>query len=147
MLDQIMAFFANKTEVPLALTVDESAAVLLIEVMLADNQIDRRERDCISDILARRTGDTAAAIAACIDLALERRHASSDLFQFTTVLNSQWSETERFELIVDLWRGAYADGRLDKYEDHRIRRVADLLHLHHSHFIRAKAAASPSAEQ
>jgi uncharacterized tellurite resistance protein B-like protein len=131
----------------LALTVDESAAVLLIEVMLADNEIDRRERDCISDILAQRTGDNALAIAACIDVALERRHSSSDLFQFTTVLNSQWSETQRFELIVDLWRVAYADGRLDKYEDHRIRRVADLLHLHHSHFIRAKAAASPSAAQ
>ena len=147
MLDQIMAFFVNKTEVPSVLTVDESAAVLLIEVMLADNEIDRRERDCISDILARRTGDSAAAIAACIDVALERRHASSDLFQFTTLLNNQWSEAQRFELVVDLWRVAFADGRLDKYEDHRIRRVADLLHLHHSHFIRAKAAAKPGAGQ
>ncbi|WP_320823964.1 TerB family tellurite resistance protein [Reinekea sp.] len=142
MLDHIMAFFTNKTEMPLALTVDESAAVLLIEVMLADNEVDRRERDCISQILAQRTGDSAAAVDACIDLALERRHASSDLFQFTTVLNDQWSEQQRYQLVVDLWRVAYADGRLDKHEDHRIRRVADLLHLHHSHFIRAKAAAS-----
>lgn len=40
-----------------------------------------------------------------------------------------------------LWRVAFADGRLDRYEEHLIRRIADLLHLPHRDFIRAKLRA------
>ena len=37
-----------------------------------------------------------------------------------------------------LWRVAYADGDLDKYEEHLVRRIADLIHVPHSVFIRMK---------
>ena len=37
-----------------------------------------------------------------------------------------------------LWRVAYADGNLDKYEEHLVRRIADLIHVPHSVFIRMK---------
>ena len=141
MLDRILAFFENKTEETEQLTVDESAAVLLIEVMLADLEADQRERDCIAQILARRTQGSVGEINHCIDTAIERQAQSHDLYQFTRVITDNWDEDQRYELVVDLWRVAYADGDLDKYEDHRIRRVCELLHLHHSHFIRAKAAA------
>jgi uncharacterized tellurite resistance protein B-like protein len=36
---------------------------------------------------------------------------------------------------------AFADGHLDKHEEGIIRRVADLLHILHSDFIRCKLAA------
>jgi len=35
---------------------------------------------------------------------------------------------------------AYADGILDKHEEHIVRRIADLIHLRHSDFIRSKLA-------
>jgi len=44
-------------------------------------------------------------------------------------------------VIANMWRVAWADGEIHHYEEHLIRRVADLLHLHHSHFIRAKLQA------
>lgn len=141
MLDRILAFFESKTEQVEQLTVDESAAVLLIEVMLADLEEDERERDCVAQILARRTKASAADINQWIDTAIERQQQSHDLYQFTRVITDNWDEDQRYELVVDLWRVAFADGDLDKYEDHRIRRVCELLHLHHSHFIRAKSAA------
>ena len=40
-----------------------------------------------------------------------------------------------------MWRVAFADGNVDKYEEHLIRRVHELLHLDHSDFIAAKQAA------
>jgi len=141
MLDRILAFFENKTDVEEPLSVEDSAAVLLIEVMMADHDMDQRERECITQILAKRMGDDEPAIASCIDAAILRQEESHDLFQFTRTINDSWGEQERFELVVDMWRVAFADGRLDKHEDHRIRRVAELLHLHHSHFIKAKATA------
>jgi uncharacterized tellurite resistance protein B-like protein len=141
MLDRILAFFESKTEETEQLTADESAAVLLIEVMLADLDDDQRERDCIAQILARRTKGSVSDINRCIDVAIERQQESHDLYQFTRVITDNWDEDQRYELIVDLWRVAFADGNLDKYEDHRIRRVCELLYLHHSHLIRARSTA------
>ena len=37
-----------------------------------------------------------------------------------------------------MWQVAYADGELSKYEDHLIRRTADLLYVAHTDFIRGK---------
>ena len=39
-----------------------------------------------------------------------------------------------------MWQVAYADGHLDHYEEHLIRRVADLLYVEHRDFIQAKLA-------
>ena len=48
---------------------------------------------------------------------------------------------DKVQLITSLWKVAYADGDLDKYEEHLIRRVADLLYVPHDAFIRAKLSA------
>ena len=42
------------------------------------------------------------------------------------------------ELLSRLWKLAFADGSLDKYEDHLIRKISDLIHISHSDFIRIK---------
>ena len=44
------------------------------------------------------------------------------------------------ELIKNMWEVAYADGNLDRYEEHLIRRVAELLYVSHSDFIKTKLA-------
>ena len=43
-----------------------------------------------------------------------------------------------------MWRVAFADGNIDKYEELLIRRAYDLLRLDHADFIAAKQAARPS---
>ncbi len=141
MIKRILAFFEQETETEATLSAEESAAVLLIEVMMADHDMDRRERELIAQILSKRMNVSIEEVEQCIDVALERHDESHDLFQFTKVISDEWNEDQRFELVVDMWRVAFADGELDKYEDHRIRRVSELLHLHHSHFIKAKSIA------
>jgi len=37
-----------------------------------------------------------------------------------------------------MWAVAYANGNLDKYEEHLIRRVAELTYVAHEDYIRAK---------
>ena len=143
MIEQILTFLRGEsaTEDKPSLSADDAAAVLLIEVMMADHDLDHREKDCIQEILARRMSVSKSETEACVDAAMSRQQETHDLFEFTRVINETFDENERYELIVDLWRVAFADGQLDKFEDHRIRRVCDMLHLHHSHFIRAKSAA------
>ncbi len=43
-----------------------------------------------------------------------------------------------------MWEMAYADGDLNKYEDHIIRKVADLIYVPHSEFIRTKSLVKAS---
>jgi uncharacterized tellurite resistance protein B-like protein len=43
-----------------------------------------------------------------------------------------------------MWEMAYADGDLDKYEDYIIRKVADLIYVPHTEFIRAKSLVKAS---
>ena len=67
----------------------------------------------------------------------------TSLFDFTRVINDHYSASQKLELIESMWRVAYADGRLDKYEESLIRQVAELTYVSHSDYIRAKLAAQP----
>ena len=42
------------------------------------------------------------------------------------------------EVLNSVWAIAFADGEMDKHEEHLIRRIADLLYLNHKDFINAK---------
>lgn len=144
MINRILDFFSTETPEPDSLDVNDAAAVLLIEVMMADHDLDERERDCISDILVERLQCSKAEALTCIEQAMKRHEDSYDMHQFVRIVNEEFDEENRYRLVVDLWKVALADGRLDKYEDQRIRRINELMHLHHSHFIRAKSEARDS---
>ena len=49
-----------------------------------------------------------------------------------------YSYPQRVALIEAMWRIALADNRLDRYEEHLIRKVAELLYVSHRDFIGAK---------
>ncbi|MET0090347.1 MAG: TerB family tellurite resistance protein [Candidatus Thiodiazotropha sp.] len=69
----------------------------------------------------------------------EREHAAStDYFQFTSLINKHYSSEQKVSLIEALWRVAFADQKLHQYEEHVIRRLSELLYVPHSDFIAAK---------
>lgn len=115
-----------------------AAAALLVEVAAADFESRPEERDAVKSALREvfqlpeESLDRLIAEAEC-----EQDEATS-LFKYTRVLNENCSPEERFEILINMWRVAYADGELDKYEDHRIRRLAELLNLSHRQFMMAK---------
>jgi uncharacterized tellurite resistance protein B-like protein len=138
MLSKIIAWFDTPEEIIPELTVEEATTVLMVEIMMSDHHLDEREQASIAQRLVARSGDSLAEAEALVAKAQEKHADSHDLYQFTKVLNGALSVDEKMNLIVDLWRTALADGVIDKHEDHMIRRISDLLHLHHSHFIKAK---------
>ena len=82
--------------------------------------------------------DSAAALVENAERTVEE---SVSLYEFTRRLNDEATPAEKVEIIEMLWRVAFADGRLDKYEEHLVRKAADLLHVPHRRFIRAKLRA------
>lgn len=69
---------------------------------------------------------------ACAVLLEEGRAKAAQLTSFyapVTVIKRDYPLEERIRLVEHLWRVAYADGRLDPYEDHYVRKIAHLLHV------------------
>jgi uncharacterized tellurite resistance protein B-like protein len=68
----------------------------------------------------------------------EKREDSVDLWNFTNVINQTFSREEKIKIIEAAWKIIYADDKLDKYEDHYVHVLADLLRLRHDELIDAK---------
>ena len=60
------------------------------------------------------------------------------MYEFTRLINDHYSYEQKTGLVENLWRLAFADENLDKYEEGLIRRVADLIHVSHGDFIKTK---------
>ena len=82
------------------------------------------------------------------ELAKQKSDESTSLYEFTREINDKYEYDEKVKLIEDLWRIAYSDGQLDKYEDYVIRKIADLIYVTHSDFIKSKLSVKnqPSSE-
>jgi uncharacterized tellurite resistance protein B-like protein len=115
-----------------------ATAVLMIEIGSADFHIDEAELEALADALQQRFGLSSAELAELLELAHQQSQDSHSLHPFLRRINQHFDPQQKAAILEDLWRVAFADGRLDKYEEYHIRRIADLLHLPHSAFIRAK---------
>jgi len=118
-----------------------AAAALLLEVAWADHEVSERELELIAAELTRKFALGTAEVAELIEES-RRDHAESvGLHQYTRVINDAWDEGRRFELVLALWRLALANDELHRYEEHTIRKIAELLYLSHERFIEAKLRA------
>jgi uncharacterized tellurite resistance protein B-like protein len=79
-----------------------------------------------------------ATITNLLSLAESAADEATSLYEFTTLVNEHYSYDQRVKLIENLWRVAFADKKLDRYEEHLIRKVSDLVYVRHSDFIRTK---------
>ena len=118
--------------------VERMAAVLLVEVARADGTIDDVELDAVRRALAQSSSLPAGELDALVDEAVREGEAATSLHAYTSAVNDAFDKDERVRLVEHLWRVAEADGRLDRYEEHAIRRIADLLYVKHRDFMQAK---------
>ncbi len=115
-----------------------AAAALLIELSRADYKQDKSEQISIENALQDCFKLEPAQLEQLIALAEEENKDATSLYQFTSLIKDNYSSDQRFKLVKMLWEVAVADGEISKYEDHLIRKVADLIYLSHSQFIKAK---------
>lgn len=146
MLARIRDFFQTQLQNAPTQPLDEkkkrlACAALLIEVAVIDNELDGDELASVKTILHREFDVAMEDLDELVALAQHECSESTSMYGFTQLVNQHCSFEEKFDLIAHMWRIAYADGNLDKYEEYLIRKVADLIHLGHGEFIRAKHAA------
>jgi uncharacterized tellurite resistance protein B-like protein len=86
----------------------------------------------------RKFGLDDAESRQLIELAEAEAADAHDLYQFTRQVNAAFTPEQKVRLIEELWRVAWSDDVLHRYEEHLIRKVADLIYVPHSAFIAAK---------
>ena len=120
-----------------------AAAALLIETAWADFTEDGDEQAALQQLLCTSLDLSPAEVSKLINQATESVDEATSLYQFTRVINDHFDAAQKLQLIADMWAVAYADGNLDKYEEHLIRQVAELTYVPHQDYIRSKLAARP----
>ena len=144
MIDKIKSFLSKNVLEPEAETSSPdqlATAALLIEVMVIDGDLDDQEMQAIAGTLSNILDLTEEQIDQLIELSKEEVADATSLYQFTKEINEHFDIEKKLSLMTAMWRVAFADGHLDKHEENIIRRVADLLHIRHSEYIRCKANA------
>jgi uncharacterized tellurite resistance protein B-like protein len=115
-----------------------ATAALLVEMSRADADETADERRRVAELVARQFGLNAAEANALLADAARRADTAVSLHEFARLLNAELEPADKSRVIEHLWRIAFADARLDRYEDHLVRKVADLLYVPHAEFIRTK---------
>ena len=118
-----------------------AATMLLIEVAWADHEIEERELRTIEHALSDLYEIEEAEIVEVIDRARTMHESSTGVYPFTKLLNEELEPAEKRRLLVHLWRMNTFDETEFHYEEHMIRRIADLLYCTHDEFIVAKLEA------
>ncbi len=115
-----------------------ATAALLMEMARMDESIAPDERHRVSQALQTFFQlDTRESIA-LQELAEQTAQQASSYHEFTAQINRHFSQAQKIKVIEYLWEVAYADDQLDKYEEHFVRKIADLLHVAHKDFILTK---------
>lgn len=145
MLKSLIEFFESSTRETAGHTrsaaenrVELAAAVLMIEISLADSSIDDDELAVIKQALVGRFKIAVEQVDELIDLARREVDHAVSLHDFTRMLNDNLDASEKIQVIELLWQVAFADAVLDKYEEYYIRKIADLLYISHKDYIRTK---------
>ena len=115
-----------------------ATCVLLIEVSLSDDSYDDEEKNKIIGILKNKFSLDDSQINVLLELADKKNKEMISLYDWTSKINEIYSYEQKKELIKLLWDVAFADGRIDKYEDYTIRKIADLIYVRHEDFMKAK---------
>ena len=118
-----------------------AVAALMVEIMRMDDKLEDAEHSAIMLAIEQRFGLSELEIHALIEQAKKEVDKALDMHQFTSAVVKGFSTEERIDILTELWSVALADGYVDPYEEQLIRRIADLLGLHHSQYIKAKIAA------
>jgi uncharacterized tellurite resistance protein B-like protein len=145
MIDRVKRFFGEIDEGRRSDTEEQgghdirvATCALLLEISNIDGELSQEERGRIVSILEREHGLTHEDIEGLIHEADRELRESVDLWQFTNLINQNYTEAERIRVVELIWEIAYMDGSLDKHEDYFVHKLANLLRLTHRQLIDAK---------
>jgi uncharacterized tellurite resistance protein B-like protein len=122
-----------------------ATAALLVGLSRVDDRVTDEERRAVMQAVQSKFSLSAEESQSLIELAEDAASNATSDYEFTSLLNRNLTPEQKVRLVEHLWEVAFADRTLDKYEEHFVRRIADLLYVSHTDFIAAKLRAERAA--
>ena len=148
MIDLVKNFFGGGKKIRLAdkenknsCNIHVAACALLLEMAHIDGEFSHSERENIISILKKKFCLSDECVTELLKVSSEELKQSIDLWQFTNLINQNYSTEEKIQVIEMIWKIVYADQKLDKHEDYLAHKLAKLLRLTHKQLIDAKLKA------
>lgn len=136
--DLVSGFPANRAEVSPEQELHLAAAALLVEVMMADHEVDEHEVTQLVMVLHELFAISDQECQFLYEQARNRHEQLVSLTSLTRLINARKDQDLKRSIVYSMWCIALSDGVKDKYEEHLIRKVADLLYVSHNDFIKAR---------
>lgn len=115
-----------------------ATCAILLEIANADNEFSAVERKKIIKVMQITFDIEREYVEELIELSEEKIKSSIGFFEFTTIINENFSNDEKYELLKNLWRLIYIDDTLNAHEDHLVKRIGKTLNMQHRDVISAK---------
>jgi len=115
-----------------------ATAALLIEIAKSDGNFSDDERKRIIDFMKNDYDLDDECVAELIELSEHKVEESISIYEFSSILNETFNRLEKLELMKNLWRIIYQDGKLDSHEDQLIKIIGSTLNLEHQDIIGTK---------
>jgi uncharacterized tellurite resistance protein B-like protein len=141
MLKRFASLFSGGPSTPVTSGPDAvhlATCVLLLEAARADNDFSDDERRHILSVLQGRFSLSREEANELLEEAMNVHDESTSLFRFTREINAAFPVPEKIQIVEEIWRIFYSDGRLDGHEDHLAAKLRNLLNLSHPVMIEAK---------
>lgn len=115
-----------------------ATCALFIEIAKADNSFSEVEREKILALMKDKFNLEEQYASELLELSEKKADESVSIYEFTKVINSNFSKQEKLELLSNLWRLIYADDILSKYEESLVKKIGILLNVEYTDIISAK---------
>jgi uncharacterized tellurite resistance protein B-like protein len=115
-----------------------ATTALLVEMMKADTTVSDEERSTVVKTIQSQFHLNDEETSELLQVAEEKILKATGYFEFTSLINKGLTYEQKVKVIEHLWEVAFADSRLDKYEEHMVRKIAGLIYVEHKDFIDAK---------
>jgi len=154
MLDIVKRFFRKSVESNPKNTGQEArhninvaACALFVEIARIDGKFTQEEMTTVLSILEEKYGLSRQHADVLIAEAEKELEESVDLWQFARLINDNYSNEEKIEIIETLWRIVYVDGKMDQYEHYLMNKLKNLLRISHGQLIDAKVKVKHSIKK
>lgn len=121
-----------------------AVASLLHESARVDQGEHPEEQAAAQRALAELFDLDAEACVALLEEGRARALQTTSYFGAVSVIKRDFAQAQRVSFIEHLWRIAYADGSLDSYKDHYVRKIAHLLYVPNTQCMLARGRARPA---
>jgi uncharacterized tellurite resistance protein B-like protein len=149
MIDRLKRFFEKRTEavgqkegLDPGHDIRVAVCALFVEIGRIDERFTREELDLVLSILKEKYGLSEAHADDLLEEATRELDESIDLWQFARRINTNYSNSEKMEIVEMMWRVVFVDGKMDDHEHYIMNKLKNLLRISHKDLIDAKLKVS-----